>query len=229
MVNMKYENIIEGRFVSRPNRFIAIVNIKGENQVCHVKNTGRCKELLTDDARVILEKSSNPNRKTAYDLVAVYKNGMLINMDSFAPNLAFGQWAAKSGFFGDCPVVKPEKTYKNSRFDFYIESDARKIFVEVKGVTLEREGVVMFPDAPTERGAKHLNELADAVKNGYEAYVFFVAQMDDCKYFTPNEATDMRFANALRRAKSEGVNVVCMNCLVAENGMELNDFVPVFL
>lgn len=229
MVNMKYKNTTEGGFVSRPNRFIAIVDIGGEKQVCHVKNTGRCKELLTDGARVILEKSDNPNRKTAYDLVAVYKNGMLINMDSFAPNLAFGQWAETSGYFGENVTVKPEKTYKNSRFDFYIETDQRKIFVEVKGVTLEREGVVMFPDAPTERGAKHLRELADAAKNGYESYVFFIAQMDNCKYFTPNEETDKRFADALRMAEKEGVKVVCMNCAVAEDGMELKNFVPVNL
>lgn len=226
---MRYERTVLGNFISRPNRFIANVKIDGKAEVCHVKNTGRCKELLVPDARVILQKSDNPQRKTGYDLVAVYKDGMLINMDSQAPNKVFGEWAVKSGFFGENPSIKPECKYKNSRFDFYIEADGKKIFVEVKGVTLEEDGVVMFPDAPTERGIKHINELADAVKNGYEAYVFFIIQMEKCKFFTPNKKTHPEFAKALVDAKNKGVRVMAVNCRVTEQTLAVDGFVEIKL
>ncbi|MBR4950734.1 MAG: DNA/RNA nuclease SfsA [Clostridia bacterium] len=224
---MRYENITQGIFLERPNRFIAYVDIDGVKTVCHVKNTGRCKELLVAGARVILEKSNNPLRKTAYDLIAVYKGDMLINIDSVAPNKVFGEWAEKSGFFGDISYIKPECVYKNSRFDYYIEAQGKRIFVEVKGVTLENDGVLSFPDAPTERGIKHLNELAEAVKDGYGAYVFFVVQMEECKYFTPNVQRHKEFAVALRNAANNGVEVRCLTCKVLPDQMDIFDFAEV--
>ncbi len=226
---MRYNNIVKGRFISRPNRFIANVEINGEIKVCHVKNTGRCKELLVANAVVLLEKSNNPSRKTEYDLVSVYKGNKLINIDSQAPNKVFGEWAVENGYFGDLTLIKPECKYKNSRFDYYLETETKKIFVEVKGVTLENDGVLMFPDAPTERGVKHLNELVDAKENGYEAFVFFVAQMEDCEYFTPNQATHPEFATALRNASLRGVEVRCVNCNVIEGELSINRFVDVNL
>lgn len=225
---MKYKNIVKGRFVSRPNRFIANVEIDGDVRVCHVKNTGRCRELLTDGAKVLLEVSDNPTRRTAYDLVAVYKGDALINMDSQAPNRVLGEWIAAGGFEG-VTYVKPECTYGGSRFDFYIEADGRKIFAEVKGVTLEEDGVVMFPDAPTERGVKHLRELTDAVKNGYGAYVFFVVQMEKCSYFTPNVKTHPEFAKALGEARENGVCVRALNCKVTEDSLEIIGDIPVVI
>ncbi len=226
---MKYDNIYPGKFISRPNRFIANIEIDGKTEVCHVKNTGRCKELLIEGADVFVQKSDNPLRKTAYDLIAVYKNGMLINMDSQAPNKVFHEWAKADGFFGEISNIKPEYKYKNSRFDFYIESGERKILVEVKGVTLENDGVVSFPDAPTERGVKHLNELIDATKNGFEAYVFFVIQMSKCNYFTPNKENHPEFADALKKAQNAGVNVLAANCKVTENELAIDEFVKVIL
>ena len=224
---MQYERIKRGYFIARPNRFIAQVEVDGEIKICHVKNTGRCRELLTPRATVILAKGEAPNRKTEYDLVAVYKGERLINLDSQAPNAAFGEWVRKGGYFPDLTYVKAECTYGSSRFDFYLETETRKIFVEVKGVTLEQDGVVMFPDAPTERGAKHLRELADAVKKGYEAYIFFVIQMDECHYFTPNRRTDPNFASALEQAAAEGVQLRAVTCRVYENGMEISDFAEI--
>ena len=224
---MYYENTVTGTFLSRPNRFIAHVEIHGQETVVHVKNTGRCKELLVPGATVVLEKASNPARKTPYDLIAVYKGDRLINMDSQAPNKVFGEWAAESGFFGVPALIKPESFFGSSRFDFYIETEGRKIFVEVKGVTLERDGVVLFPDAPTLRGTRHLRELAEAVKEGYEAYVFFVIQMEDCLYFVPNAETDPAFASVLQEAAGQGVQVKCLSCQVEENSLRAYQFVPV--
>ena len=224
---MKYERIIEGTFVSRPNRFVAIVEIDGVNEVCHVKNTGRCKELLVTGARVFLEKSDNPLRKTQYDLVAVYKGKKLVNIDSQAPNKVFYEWVIESGYFGNVSFIKPESKYKNSRFDFYIEADNRKIYVEVKGVTLENEGVASFPDAPTLRGVKHLHELAEAVCDGYEAYVFFIIQMKGCKCFVPNRITHLQFADALSLAKSNGMQVAALDCVVGRDCLTADEFVEV--
>lgn len=222
---MRYNSVRKGKFICRPNRFVAEVEIDGERHICHVKNTGRCRELLTEGADVILEKTENTVRKTEYDLVAVYKNGMLINMDSQAPNKVFGEWARK--YFPEAILIKPEYKYKNSRFDFYIEEKDRKILIEVKGVTLEENGVVMFPDAPTERGVKHVRELIDATGNGYEAYIFFVIQMEKCGYFTPNRATHPEFAGVLELASKRGVNVMALNCLVSEDGLEIDRMVEV--
>jgi sugar fermentation stimulation protein A len=216
---MTYNKIKRGVFVSRPNRFIAHVEVGGQVEICHVKNTGRCKELLIPNAAVLLAESQNPTRKTRYDLVAVYKGDRLINMDSQAPNQVMGEWLSSGGCFGRVSLVKPECFYKNSRFDFYVEADGRRIFIEVKGVTLEKDGVVLFPDAPTERGIKHLRELMDAKENGYEAYVFFVIQMEDCRYFTPNRATHAAFADALTEAAAAGVEIRAVTCRVTEDSL----------
>ena len=226
---MKYNNTVTGRFIARPNRFIAHVEVDGAVQVCHVKNTGRCRELLTPGARVILQRASNPQRKTPYDVIAVYKGDRLINMDSQAPNPTLGEWLGKRILFPDMTLIKPECQYKNSRFDFYMEAGECKIFAEVKGVTLEQDGVVLFPDAPTERGVKHLRELMDAAECGYEAYVFFVIQMKGCKYFTPNAATHPEFAETLRQAAAAGVNIVALDCHVTENSLEIGDRVQIVL
>ena len=216
---MRYENIVKGRFLARPNRFVAHVEIDDREEVCHVKNTGRCRELLVRDCTVYLDKAKNPDRKTKYDLVAVEKGQRLINMDSYAPNIAAGEFLPK--IFPNC-IIKSEYTYGNSRFDFYIEDNNRKILLEVKGVTLEQDGVVMFPDAPTERGLKHVNELISCTKDGYEAYLLFVIQMDKVKYFTPNYGTHPQFGEALKKASQEGVKLLAYDCAVAPDRMEIN-------
>ena len=226
---MIYKNIQKARFLSRPNRFIAHIDIDGKTEVCHVKNTGRCRELLTENATVFVQESDNPNRKTKYDLISVLKGEKLINMDSQIPNKVFGEWAQNSGFFGEIKLLKAEKTFENSRFDFYIETDNDKIFVEVKGVTLEQDGVVMFPDAPTERGVKHINELCRCIDNGYKAYIFFIIQMDNVKYFTPNRKTHPQFADALKAAAEKGVGVYALDCKVSENSIAADKFVEVRL
>ena len=223
---MNYNKVVTGEFISRPNRFIAHVKIEGEVHICHVKNTGRCRELLIPGATVFLEESDNPDRKTKYDLIAVYKGDMLINMDSQAPNKVFYEWA-KDYFKPD--FIKPEYSYKNSRFDCYMEKDGKKIFVEVKGVTLENNGVASFPDAPTERGIKHLLELADAVKNGYTCYVFFIVQMKGIKYFEPNRERHKEFADALKFASESGVRIMCLDCEVTSNSLWAKDFVKVII
>lgn len=226
---MKYTNIKQGKFISRPNRFIAKVNIDGKEEICHVKNTGRCRELFIPDATVFVQQSDNPNRKTKFDLIAVYKGDMLVNADSQAPNKVFGEWAAESGFFGEPSLIKPECKYKNSRFDFYIETRGRKIFIEVKGVTLEADGIVSFPDAPTERGLKHIRELCECVKDGFEAYIFFIVQMEKADYFTPNRKTHPEFADALIFAEKNGVNIKCLNCKVTPDSLNINKFIDIKL
>lgn len=224
---MIYDNTKQGTFISRPNRFIAYIEIDGRLEICHVKNTGRCKELLTSGAKVIVQEFDTDKRKTKYDLISVYKGDRLINMDSQAPNKVFGEWIKT--YFKNVTLVKSEAKYKNSRFDFYIEADGRKIFAEIKGVTLENDGVVMFPDAPTQRGIKHLNELCECVKEGFDAYVFFVVQMKGVKYFTPNKSTHPEFAYALENACKNGVNAVCVDCIVCENELKIHDFVEIKL
>lgn len=205
--------------MARPNRFVSHVEIDGREEVCHVKNTGRCRELLVPGCAVYLDKAKNPERKTKYDLVAVEKGQRLINMDSYAPNLAAGEFLPK--IFPES-IIRPEYTYGNSRFDFYIEENNRKILLEVKGVTLENEGVVMFPDAPTERGLKHVRELAECVKNGYEGYLLFVVQMGKVKYFTPNNETHPEFGEALREASQAGVKLLAYDCKVTPDSMEID-------
>ena len=226
-----YKNIHVGKFKARPNRFIAKVEIDGEIITCHVKNTGRCRELLTQDAIVYLEKSDNSNRKTAYDLIAVEKGNRLINMDSQVPNKAVAEWIKSGNLLGDDPFVKPECTFENSRFDFYAESKNgdRKAFVEVKGCTLENDGVCMFPDAPTLRGVKHIEELIKCVNQGYEAYIFFLIQMNDVKYFTPNYVTHKEFGETLKKAEKNGVKILAYDSMVMLNSIEVNKPVPIKL
>ncbi len=230
---MKYKKIAEGKFISRPNRFIANVEIDGVEQIVHVKNTGRCKELLVPGAKIYLCESDNLLRKTKYDLVAVQKytdNGMiLINMDSQIPNDVAQEWLAKCGLFSANAIIKREFTYKKSRFDFYIEDGNDKIFLEVKGVTLENDGVASFPDAPTERGVKHINELTAAVREGYKAYILFVIQMKGIYKFIPNDITHKEFGDALRKAEAAGVKVIAVDCIVSRNNIEISDYIPVCL
>ena len=217
---MRYENMVPGTFLARPNRFIAHVEIAGKEEICHVKNTGRCRELLTVGAKVWCQQSDNPNRKTKFDLIAVQKGQRLINMDSQAPNAAAKEWLL-SGGLGAISELKGEYTHGDSRFDFSFIRDSRRCFLEVKGVTLEKDGICAFPDAPTERGAKHLRGLAKLAQEGYGAYVLFVIQLADVKYIHPNDATDPAFGRALREAAAAGVQVLAMDCAVAENTMEL--------
>ena len=220
---MKYKDIVTGKFQSRPNRFIAMVDIDGKVETCHVKNTGRCKELLLPEAEVYLEKSGNPNRKTAYDLVGVKKGKVLINMDSQAPNQAVKEWLEKEVYFKNITYLKPECKYGNSRVDFYLETaDERKIFIEVKGVTLEEEGIARFPDAPTLRGIKHMKELEQAVQQGYEAYILFVIQMKGIKCFEPNDRTHLEFGDTLRQVAKKGVGVLAYDCSITKESMELD-------
>lgn len=222
---MKYSNIYKGTFIERPNRFIAICEIDGKEEICHVKNTGRCRELLVKGTTVYLEKSSNPNRKTQYDLVSVEKNGKLINMDSQIPNYVVAESLDK--IFNGITYVKQEYKYGNSRFDIYIETKTEKIFVEVKGVTLEADGVVRFPDAPTERGIKHLKELQKAVEEGYRACVVFLVQMQDVKYFEPNYETHPQFASELKKAHEKGVEIFVYDCIVTPDEIKLNKSVKI--
>lgn len=226
---MIYDRMVEGTFLRRPNRFIAHVEIGGKEEVVHVKNTGRCAELLQQGARVFLQASSNPERKTGWDLIGVEKGQRLVNMDSQIPNAVVKEWLENGNLFHDIMRIKPETTYGGSRFDLYVEADGKKCFIEVKGVTLEEDGVVRFPDAPSERAVKHVNELAEAVKEGYEAYVFFVIQMSDVRYFTPNMDTHPAFGEALRKAVAAGVHVMAYDCHVTKNSIVLRQEVPVVL
>ena len=225
---MRYQKMVSGVFRSRPNRFIAHVEIGGEMQVVHVKNTGRCRELLVPGCRVWCQRADNPARKTQYDLIAVEKGTRLINMDSQAPNRAAGEWLA-SGGLGEIDNLRPETTHGDSRFDFSFTRAGNPCFLEVKGVTLEADGVCAFPDAPTQRGAKHLRGLAEAARQGYGAYVLFVIQMEDVKYLHPNDRTDPAFGTALREAAQHGVQVLAVQCRVTPESMEITEFVPVEL
>ena len=225
---MKYANMTPGIFRARPNRFIAHVEIAGQPEVVHVKNTGRCRELLPAGAEVWCQFSDNPSRKTKYDLITVRKGSRLINMDSQAPNLAAKEWLRHSGL-GNIENLRAETKHGDSRFDFSFTKNGRQCFLEVKGVTLENDGVCAFPDAPTERGAKHLRGLTEAAKDGYGAYVLFVIQMADVQYLHPNDNTDPEFGRALREAAAGGVEVLAVDCRVTIDEMNIQDFVPVVL
>ena len=231
---MKYRNIIEGTFLQRPNRFIAHVEIEGRDEVVHVKNTGRCKELLVPGCRVYLSVSDNPARKTKYDLVAVEKKRedgsfVLINMDSQIVNDVAGEWLPVSGLFSPSAVIRREVTYGNSRFDFYIEDGDRKAFLEVKGCTLEKDGIAMFPDAPTTRGVKHIEELMDCRKDGFDAYILFVIAMKGVTRFCPNDITHKAFGDALRRAEKADVKILAMDCVVDADSIIIDESIPIFL
>ncbi|HHV63920.1 MAG TPA: DNA/RNA nuclease SfsA [Peptococcaceae bacterium] len=226
---MRYEGIKKGIFLERPNRFIAYVEIEGQIEVCHVKNTGRCRELLISGAKVIVQESSHPGRKTKYDLIAVWKGERLINIDSQAPNVIFREWLSSGLYFPDLKTVKSEQKYGNSRFDYYLEAGERKIFVEVKGVTLEQEGVALFPDAPTLRGVKHLQELATCMEEGYEAMVIFIIQMKGIRYMAPNDKMHPEFGDTLRELFHKGAQVLAIDCQVTENEIIPDSLVQVKL
>ena len=225
---MQYENMVPGIFLRRPNRFIAHIEIAGKTETVHVKNTGRCRELLPEGAKVWCQKSGNPSRKTKYDLICVQKGRRLINMDSQAPNKAVGEWL-RGGGIGTLENIRSEVKHGQSRFDFAFEKDGKPCFMEVKGVTLETDGICAFPDAPTLRGAKHLRELTALAEKGYGTYVLFVIQMEDVQYLHPNDATDPAFSEALRQATKAGVQVLAMDCHVSPDRMMLQNPVPVRL
>ena len=225
---MRYGTVVPGTFLSRPNRFIAHICIDGKEEVCHVKNTGRCKELLVPGAQVWCEVSRNPQRKTKFDLIAVQKGHRLINMDSQAPNQAAKEWLQNGGL-GEISQLKAETVHGDSRFDFSFIKDGKPCFLEVKGVTLENDGICAFPDAPTTRGSKHLAGLTQAAKDGYGAYVLFVIQMTDVAYLHPNDITDPTFGKALRAAAGAGVTVLAVDCAITPDTMVIQNPVEVRL
>ena len=225
---MRYEKMVPGIFLRRPNRFIAHIQIEGQEAVVHVKNTGRCRELLPEGAEVWCAESDNPARKTKFDLITVKKGQRLINMDSQAPNAAVKEWLLGGGL-GEIAQLRPETTHGGSRFDFFFERGGKPCFLEVKGVTLETDGVCAFPDAPTERGTRHLQHLAQLAREGYEAWVLFVIQMEDVKYLHPNDVTDPAFGKALREAAASGVRVMAVDCRVTPDSMVIGREVPVRL
>ncbi|MBR1607623.1 MAG: DNA/RNA nuclease SfsA [Clostridia bacterium] len=220
-----YEHVIPAEFLARPNRFIARVRIDGREETVHVKNTGRCRELLIPGARVWLAAGANPARRTRYDLVAVEKGGLLINMDSQAPNKAAAE--ALPRLFPEITGLRPEAVFGDSRLDFCADTGERKLYVEVKGCTLEEEGVALFPDAPTERGVKHLHELENAVRAGHDAALLVVIQMKGVRVFRPNRRTHPAFADALLHARDAGVQVLARDCLVTPDSLTLDQAVKV--
>lgn len=227
---MRYDSIVKGIFLSRPNRFIAHVDIDGAETIVHVKNTGRCRELLVPGVTIYLQDCGvHTTRKTRYDLIAVEKGELLVNMDAQAPNKVFAEWAREGGFVEGLTLLRPEAKWGSSRFDFYWEAGERKGFVEVKGVTLEDDGHARFPDAPTERGVKHLKELALAKEAGYEAAVCFVLQMEGMKSLAPNDETHPEFGEALRYAARAGVRVLAVECQVTPETLEISQAVSVCL
>ena len=224
---MKYENIKIARFISRPNRFIAHIEVDGKKEICHVKNTGRCRELLVPGATVFVQEINSESRKTKYDLISVYKGTTLINIDSQAPNKIFYEWLCGGSIFSKKAIIKPETKYGSSRLDFYVEDGDRKAYIEVKGVTLEEHGVALFPDAPTERGLKHINELCSCLKEGYEAYIVFVIQMKGVSSFSPNVRMHEAFGKALSSAAEKGVKVMALDCVVTQDSIEADELVNV--
>ncbi len=218
---MIYENILPAVFVDRPNRFIAHVELNGKIEVCHVKNTGRCRELLIPGCRVYVQHQPSPTRKTAYDLIAVEKGERLLNMDANAPNRVFNEYVRAGRFLRGWSVIRPETTHGDSRFDFYLESPGHRLFAEVKGVTLEDDGVMRFPDAPTERGVKHLEGLARCVQEGYEAWAVFVIQTEDVRWMEPNRRTHPAFADAMRQAAQAGVHLLALDCHTEPDRLEI--------
>ena len=225
---MNYSRMVPGTFLDRPNRFIAHVEIDGKTEICHVKNTGRCRELLPAGAQVWCQQADTPTRKTKFDLITVQKGHRLINMDSQAPNIAAGEWL-RSGGLGAIENLRPETVHGDSRFDHSFTLNGKPCLLEVKGVTLENDGICAFPDAPTERGAKHLRGLIQAAREGYGAYVLFVIQMSDVRYLHPNDATDPIFGATLREAASAGVQILAVDCIVTPESMTIGSPVEVRL
>lgn len=228
---MEYGNMVEARFLRRVNRFTAFVELNGQEEMVHVKNTGRCKELLLEGARVFLEEADKEGRKTKYSLIAVYKGDMLVNMDSQAPNQMAAEALAEGKIeeIGEVDFLKREVNYENSRFDLFYQKGEKKGFIEVKGVTLEENGIAKFPDAPTERGAKHLRELIKAKEEGYEAAALFVIQMNGVQEFRPNEERDKNFTAALKEAAKAGVKILAYDCRVQVGKIYIDQKVSVNL
>lgn len=231
---MKYREVVEGTFIDRPNRFISHVNVDGKREVVHVKNTGRCKELLRTGCKVYLAVADNPQRKTKYDLIAVEKlrenkEALFINMDSQVVNDVAEEWLKKGELFSDKASIRREVKYGNSRFDFYVEDGERKAFIEAKGVTLEHEGVASFPDAPTQRGVKHVQELVSCMKDGYEAYILFIIQMKEIDVFRPNDKMHPEFGQALREAAALGVSILAVDCQIEADRITPDAYVKVDL
>ncbi|MCI5650403.1 MAG: DNA/RNA nuclease SfsA [Fusicatenibacter sp.] len=228
---MKYDRIEEAVFLDRPNRFIAMIRLNGcDSEIpCHVKNTGRCRELLIPGAKIYVQHLDRPGRKTKYDLIAVEKGERLINMDSQAPNEAAFEWICGGGLFPEPVKVKRESSFGNSRFDLYAESAKRRAFLEVKGVTLEEDGIARFPDAPTVRGVKHVEELVRAREEGYDAYLLFIIQMTEIRYLEPNDKTHPAFGEALRYAKQMGVQLIARECEVRPDSLQITGEVPIHL
>ena len=231
---MTYKKVISGKFVSRPNRFVAAVDVCGREEIVHVKNTGRCRELLIPGAVVYLAEAKNPKRKTKYDLISVEKprNGaapLLVNIDSQIPNAAAEEWLKRGSLFAKDAKIRREVRRGDSRFDFYIEEKDRRSYLEVKGVTLERDGTAMFPDAPTERGVKHINGLISCLEDGFGAYILFVIQMKEIRVFRPNDETHKKFGDALRRAAAAGVTILASDCVVTPDSISIDSPVPVEL
>ena len=231
---MKYNKVIKAKFIERPNRFIAYCKIGDKLEKVHVKNTGRCRELLIPGCTVYLEESDNPNRKTKYSLISVKKVSRLINMDSQVPNKVIYEALENKDILlphldENIEFIKLEKTYESSRFDIYLETRNKKVFIEIKGVTLEQDNIVSFPDAKSERGVKHIKELIKAKKEGYECYIIFVVQMSDVEYFTPNKKMHLELADALQEASSNGVNILAYDCNITPDSIKIKDKVKVIL
>lgn len=227
---MRYERIRTGTFLLRKNRFIAEVEMNGQVVDCHVKNTGRCRELFIPGVKAILQESNNPNRKTRFDLIAVYKNRQLVNVDSQVTNTVVEEWVKESGYFRDLKLVQREVSYGKSRFDIYVEyGEDKRAFIEVKGVTLEENGIARFPDAPTLRGVKHVEELITCMEDGYEAYLFFVVQMKHIRHVEPNWKTHPEFGYALQKAVSAGVHLLAYDCLMTEDSIQVDQPLPVVI
>lgn len=227
---MTYDNMKKAIFLSRLNRFVAEIEIDGNTEICHVKNTGRCRELLVPGSPCFVQHSSKPERKTAYDLITIYKGNRLINMDSQAPNKVFGEWLLKNGLHGhEITHLKPEYSYGQSRMDFFAETDKESCLIEVKGVTLEENGIARFPDAPTQRGIKHLHELSSALEKGLSAMAVFVVQMKGVELFRPNDITHPAFGQALREASELGVEILALDCLVSDTTLDIDSPVPIEL
>ncbi|MFA5537042.1 MAG: DNA/RNA nuclease SfsA [Bacillota bacterium] len=226
---MYYTDIKEAIFLNRPNRFIANIQLDGRTEICHVKNTGRCKELLLPGAKIYVQQAANPNRKTKYSLISVYKGDQLVNIDSQAPNKVFAEWLAKGGLGEELTQIKAEYNFLDSRLDFYAETPKAKILIETKGVTLEEDGVALFPDAPTERGVKHLETLINSLSLGYRAYAVFVIQMKGVSLFSPNGKTHPAFAHTLKTAQEKGVNILALDCQVTKNSITIHQPIPTII
>ena len=225
---MIYENIRPAVFLDRPNRFIANIELAGKREICHVKNTGRCRELLISGAEIYVQEAKNTNRSTKYDLISVRKGNLLVNMDSGAPNKIFAEWL-QGGGISDVSLIKPEYKHGASRFDFYVEAPEKKILIEVKGVTLEENGIARFPDAPTERGLRHITELGESIRQGFGAMMVFIIQMEGMKLFTPNYDTHPEFGNALKLAESLGVKLLALGCRVTSDSLTITGQLPIVL